>query len=76
MYIRILAEKFHGVGFKLFKILEIIEVLQGARLSLNGFIHYRFLRILLLFSPFWGSRASDILLQNRRYYDLIAHQVC
>ena len=55
-----------------------IEVLQGARLSLNGFSHHRFSQDSLAFSAiFEGQRYRTFYSKNHRHYcDLNANQVC
>ena len=57
--------------------LYIIEVLQGARLSLNGFSHHRLCQDSLAFPPFWGQRYRTFYGKNHRHYcNLNANQVC
>ena len=54
-----------------------IEVLQGARPSLNGFSHHQFSQDLLIFCHFEGQRYQTFHGKNHRHYcDLNANQVC
>ena len=58
--------------------MRIIEVLQGARLSLNGFSHHLSSQdSLAFFRHFEGQRYRTFYSKNHRHYcDLNANQVC